>query len=538
MGFAHAGAFDRMKLAVSQFAGRMHWLCQGALGRFREMLRSGGGRFVGYNLLLLAGGAVVLLMIVSAAFIFSSRSQLHATESLRAARVDRLVLEFISDLVDAETAQRGFIITNNEAYLGPYETALGQFAKDSADLRLRAAEVDEGKAIPPEPVEELIKLGQARLDLIGHNLAGFRAGQLDATRLVPMLDRGRLLMDQIRQKGAEIRDVAASVRIARAAAMRDAASLLTTMISLGVAMIVVLTAGATMVMIRHIKQIDEARRELIEINQELESRVRERTEAVMRTNDELQRYAYIVSHDLRAPLVNIMGFTSELESAAERLTSYVRKVGGDTTDPDRADALLAVDEDIPEALGFIRSSMKRMDGLINEILKLSRAGRRVLEPVPLDMQGLVSECVDSIRQRFAEAGAEVQIEGRLPDVVSDRSALQQIFTNLLDNATKYLKDERPGQITVRGRLERGSAVFEIEDNGRGIAEADFERIFELFRRAGVQDKPGDGIGLAHTRMLARRLGGDVRVKSDGEAGTTFIVTIARDLVLRMGRNEA
>ncbi|CAI9408153.1 Adaptive-response sensory-kinase SasA [Pleomorphomonas sp. T1.2MG-36] len=502
------------------------------------MVRWGAGRLVGYSLLFLAGGAVVLLMIVSAAFIFSSRSQLHGTESLKAARVDRLILEFISDLVDAETAQRGFIITKKEAFLQPYENALSQFAKDAADLRLRAAEVDEGKAIAPEPVEELIRLGQAKMDLVGHNLAEFRAGNLDELRLVIASDKGRVLMDQIRQKGADIREIAVAVRIARAAAMRDTATMLRTMISLGVAMIVVLTAGATMIMIRHLRQIDEARQELIEINQELESRVRERTEAVMRTNDELQRYAYIVSHDLRAPLVNIMGFTSELESATEKLTTYVRKTSEDANDLDRADALLAVDEDIPEALGFIRSSMKRMDSLINEILKLSRAGRRVLEPVPLDTQSLVSECIDSIRQRFDEAGAEVRIEGRLPDVVSDRSALQQVFTNLLDNATKYLKDGRSGQITVRGRLERGSAVFEVEDNGRGVAEADFERIFELFRRAGVQDKPGDGIGLAHTRMLARRLGGDVSVKSDGETGTTFIVTIARDLVLRMGRNEA
>ncbi|MCM5552758.1 ATP-binding protein [Pleomorphomonas sp. NRK KF1] len=502
------------------------------------MLRWGAGRFVGYSLLLLAGGAVVLLMIVSAAFIFSSRSQLHGTESLRAARVDRLILEFISDLVDAETAQRGFIITSNEAYLEPYEKALTQFAKDVADLRLRAAEVDEGKAIAPEPVEELIRLGQEKMDLVGHNLAEFRAGNVDELRVVIASDQGRVLMDEIRGKAEAIREIAIAVRIARAAAMRETATMLRTMISLGVAMIVVLTAGATMIMIRHLRQIDEARQELIEINQELESRVRERTEAVMRTNDELQRYAYIVSHDLRAPLVNIMGFTSELESATERLTTYVRKTGEEANDPDQADALLAVDEDIPEALGFIRSSMKRMDSLINEILKLSRAGRRVLEPIPLDTQSLVSECIDSIRQRFAEAGAEVHIEGRLPDVVSDRSALQQVFTNLLDNATKYLKDGRPGQITVRGRLERGSAVFEVEDNGRGIAETDFERIFELFRRAGAQDKPGDGIGLAHTRMLARRLGGDVSVKSDGETGTTFIVTIARDLVLRMGRNEA
>ncbi|WP_036790758.1 sensor histidine kinase [Pleomorphomonas koreensis] len=502
------------------------------------MLRSGARRFVGYNLLLLAGGTVVLLMIVSAAFVFSSRSLLHATESLKAARVDRLVLEFISDLVDAETAQRGFVITRNEAYLAPYETATGEFATDSDDLRLRAAEVDEGRAIPPGPVDELIALGKEKMKLVSHNLEEFRAGNLDEVRLVIASDRGRVLMEEIRQKGAAIRDTAAAVRIARAAAMRESASLLTTMISLGVAMIVVLTTGAALVIIRHLKEIDDARNELVDINQELESRVRDRTEAVMRTNDELQRYAYIVSHDLRAPLVNIMGFTSELETSAEQISAYVRKTADDPSDPERAEVLLAVDQDIPEALGFIRSSMKRMDSLINEILKLSRAGRRVLEPLPVDMQALVTECADSIRQRFAEAGAEVRIEGRLPDVVSDRSALQQIFTNLLDNASKYLKEGRPGEIVVRGRLERGMAIFEVEDNGRGVAESDFERIFELFRRAGVQDRPGEGIGLAHTRMLSRRLGGDVTVKSDGESGTTFVVAVARDLGLRMGRNEA
>ena len=110
-----------------------------------------------------------------------------------------------------------------------------------------------------------------------------------------------------------------------------------------------------------------------------------------------------------------------------------------------------------------------------------------------------------------------------------RAALEQIFSNLLDNAAKYLADGRPGRIEVRGKTRGGYAIFEIEDNGRGVAPADHERIFELFRRAGPQDRPGDGIGLAHTRALTRRLGGDIAVSSDGSSGTTFTVIIARDL---------
>ena len=113
--------------------------------------------------------------------------------------------------------------------------------------------------------------------------------------------------------------------------------------------------------------------------------------------------------------------------------------------------------------------------------------------------------------------------------MSDRTALEQIFSNLLDNAAKYLVRGRPGRIAVRGKTKGGYAIFEIEDNGRGVAESDQERIFELFRRAGAQDRPGEGIGLAHTRALARRLGGDVKVSSDGVSGTTFRVIIARDL---------
>lgn len=501
------------------------------------MTRAFWRSFAGYNAILLSVGAVALFTIVSAAFVYSGRAQYEAGEALKAARVDRLVLEVVSDLVDAETAQRGFIITRTESYLEPYESALVDFERDGADLRLRSGEVDEGRAIPPAAVEELLELGRSKMDLVKHNLQEVRAGRLDDTRVVIASDRGKTIMDEVRTKATAVRDIAAAHRVRSAEQMRRASATLTTLISLGVAMIVVLAIGAAAFVRRHMRDLEAARRDLIEANEDLEVRVVERTNGVLRANEELQRYAYIVSHDLRAPLVNIMGFTAELESATATLRAHLEQFGGDRSDPLVARAHLAAEEDIPEALGFIRTSTNRMDGLINEILKLSRAGRRLLEPESLDVQALVADCIAAIRQRFDEVEAEVVIEGRLPTVVSDRAGLEQIFTNLLDNAAKYLVAGRPGRILVRGRIERADAVFEVEDNGRGVADADRERIFELFRRAGPQDRPGEGIGLAHTRAMARRLGGDVTVSSDGTSGTVFRVVVAKDLALRMRRGE-
>lgn len=489
----------------------------------------------GYGAVVLGGGALILLTIVAASFVFSNRMQDDANLALRSARVDRLLLEFAYDLVNAETAQRGYVITRVEAYLEPYEDAVSQFSADAADLKKWALDLDRGRIVPQQSIDDLIAVGEQKLALVERNLVELKAGRMQPADLYRTSDEGKALMDEVRRRADAIRELVAQNRNGYVVAMRSAASTLIMLISLGAAMIVVLVAAGTLVIRRHMHALDSARNDLIEINDDLEDRVRERTEMVMRSNEELQRYAYIVSHDLRAPLVNIMGFTSELEADLGLLTAHLQKIGGDRSEPAVNDVFAAAEQSIPEAIGFIRSSTTRMDSLINEILKLSRAGRRVLEPTWIDTQALVASCINSIRQRFDAVNAEVTIETDLPPLVSDRLALEQIFANLLDNAAKYLVADRPGRIRIRGNIDRQFARFEVEDNGRGIAEADRERIFELFRRAGQQDRPGDGIGLAHTRMLARRLGGDVTVKSDGHSGTIFVVTVARDLALRMGR---
>ena len=252
----------------------------------------------------------------------------------------------------------------------------------------------------------------------------------------------------------------------------------------------------------------------------------ERVSELDAANEEIQRFAYIVSHDLRAPLVNIMGFTSELENAREEIGKFYRKVAEAQPSLVTPDARAAIESDLSESIGFIRSSTAKMDKLINAILKLSREGRRVLVPEPVSMNNLLEAQRQSLAHQLHERGAGLFIEN-VPDLVSDRLAVEQVFGNLIDNAVKYLEPGRPGKIVVRGRDLGQSVRYEVEDNGRGIDERDYERIFDLFRRSGTQDQQGEGIGLAHVRALVRRLGGTISVKSRLGEGSTFTVTLPK-----------
>jgi signal transduction histidine kinase len=181
-------------------------------------------------------------------------------------------------------------------------------------------------------------------------------------------------------------------------------------------------------------------------------------------------------------------------------------------------------DDFSEALGFIKSSIAKMDRLISAILNLTREGRREFSPEPINMHELIEGIGATVAHQAAEADAQIRVK-TLPGIVSDRLALEQIFSNLIDNALKYLKPGVPGDIEIRGRTKLGYAVFDVTDNGRGIDARDHQRIFDLFRRAGIQDKPGQGIGLAHVRALVRRLGGTMSVASELNHGSTFTVTL-------------
>jgi signal transduction histidine kinase len=284
-------------------------------------------------------------------------------------------------------------------------------------------------------------------------------------------------------------------------------------------------AGSLWVIFHYIADLNASRAALEDLNEGLEEEVRSRTGELRRANEEIQRFAYIVSHDLRSPLVNVMGFTSELEAAAKPLVSLLEQADAEAPQIVTPEARLAVTSDLPESLGFIRASTQKMDRLINAILRLSREGRRVLAPEAVDLTQMFGGLVATMQHRVDELGAAIEVAPGLPSVVSDRLALEQIFSNLLENALKYLKPGRPGLIRVSAHRRGERVVVEIADNGRGVDPKDHDRIFDLFRRSGAQDQPGEGIGLAHVRALGYRLGATVTVDSALDQGATFRVSL-------------
>jgi len=289
-------------------------------------------------------------------------------------------------------------------------------------------------------------------------------------------------------------------------------------------LLIAVGAAAFFVVRRYTTDLAGARNRLHVLNTDLESVVSERTADLQRANAEIQRFAYIVSHDLRSPLVNILGFTSELEETNKSLVSLIERAEAEAPQIITDDTRHAR-EDLPESIGFIRASTQKMDRLINAILRLSREGRRTLTPEKLQMEKVLGGIVASLEHRLVETGTTVTIEKPIPDVVSDRVAMEQIFSNLIENAVKYLQPGRPGEVTLRGQKVDDRIVYEVADNGRGIDPRDHERIFDLFRRSGTQDQPGEGIGLAHVRALAYRLGGFIDVKSELGQGATFQVSL-------------
>ncbi len=244
------------------------------------------------------------------------------------------------------------------------------------------------------------------------------------------------------------------------------------------------------------------------------------------TNEELKRFTQIVSHDLRAPLVSLKGFATELRYSIETLRQPGLALLANLPEKDRAVVDEALRETIPEAVGFVESSVTRIDHLTAALLRLSRAGHREFHLEELDTGLLLRETVRSLAHQIESRNIAVEV-GPLPTITSDRTAIEQIFGNLLDNAIKYLDPDRSGQIEVSAEQKADVTVFHVRDNGRGIAEDDMEKVFAPFRRAGTQDVPGEGMGLAFVRTVLHRLGGRIECHSQFGVGTTFSFMLPR-----------
>ncbi|MBF0552888.1 MAG: PAS domain S-box protein, partial [Deltaproteobacteria bacterium] len=264
---------------------------------------------------------------------------------------------------------------------------------------------------------------------------------------------------------------------------------------------------------------------LQEAHDKLEIRVQERTAELMEVNEELKSLAYAVSHDLNAPLINLKGFAAELRRAVGIVRTACPNLLPGLDEPTRTEVTAALEEDIPEALEFIDASTTRMGTLIKAILNLSRLGHLELSLDKLDMTGLVTEVLKSFAHRLEEKNIKVSLPP-LPEIVADRPAMEQIISNIVDNAIKYLVADRPGEIEILADRAHDRTIFCIRDNGRGIAAEDLDRVFDIFRRVGDQDVPGEGMGLSYVRTLVQRHGGRIWCQSSLGRGSSFMFSIS------------
>lgn len=474
----------------------------------------------------MALGFLALIGAGIAAAWVTGENQRHTRWVAHTYQVENLILDARRLLEQGETARRGFLLMpGDRRFLDAYSTVADEL--DPQLRRLRRLTLDN-------PVQER---WFARLD---QRIAALAARRIETIELAEAGKVEEALAtfraDSEAGRMREIRGIfdAMSREERRLLALRDAelrSSEQWFYIVLGIAALLLAAVAATawVTILTYTRDLSHSHDQLSQLNDSLEEIVADRTSDLTRANDEIQRFAYIVSHDLRSPLVNVMGFTAELEAASERLRGLIDRAAGEAPGLVTEDERLAAREDLPEAIGFIRTSTQKMDRLINAILQLSRQGRRVLAPEPIDLVKLVDNLRDTLSHRLDEADAVLETEGTLPRIVTDRFSIDQVISNLVDNAIKYLKPGVPGRIVVRGWQTGTRVTIEVADNGRGIAPSDHQRVFDLFRRSGPQDRPGEGIGLATVRALVFRLGGTIEVASTLGEGATFRLNLPATL---------
>jgi signal transduction histidine kinase len=253
-------------------------------------------------------------------------------------------------------------------------------------------------------------------------------------------------------------------------------------------------------MYREIHERQQAEAKLQEFNQMLEQMVAERTTELQNSNQELDQFAYVAAHDLKAPLRSI-----------SHLSQWIAEEAGDALSLKGKEYILKLE-----------SRVKRMDRLLDDLLLYARAGRQRHTTEEIDSAALVHNVADFL---VLPPGFTISVEESLPRFHTERIPLETVFRNLLDNAIKHHDHPATGQVWVTAQIVDGWVKFAVSDNGPGIAPAFHQRILEIFTSLKSRDQvEGSGIGLAVVRKIVEMRGGNLTVESEEGQGATFHFT--------------
>ena len=458
--------------------------------------------------------ALGILALLSASDYWSTRTFLVTSEEVNHAHeVVEQLDHLLAEMTDAETGQRGYLITGSVRYLAPYERATARIADTLHAIRVLSA---DGSA-EEERLNRLVPQVASRLAIMRETIDLYDREGLAAARQHVLTDRGKTVMDDIRKLVGEM-DRAERMVLLDRGAYAHASARLTRVVVLVSDLLALGLVGSSYVIAmrglaerrRHVVAVEEARGQAERQAGELAVLARDRDEA-RRAAQEASRlkseFLAHTSHEIRTPMTALVGYTELLG------------------DPDLSPAERA------EGLATIRRNGEHLMTIVNDILDLSKieSGRMTIERMACSPFALVAEVTAVLRPRAAHDGLDVEVGYRspLPETIeTDPTRLRQILLNLLGNAIKFTPR---GSVRLEvGPVEDTRLCFEVIDTGIGLDAEQQARLFTAFSQADASTTRrfgGTGLGLAISKRLAGMLGGDLQVRSVPGEGSTFTLTI-------------
>ena len=458
--------------------------------------------------------ALGILALLSASDYWSTRTFLVTSEEVNHAHeVVEQLDHLLAEMTDAETGQRGYLITGSVRYLAPYEQATTRIADTLHAIRVLTA---DGSA-QGERLNRLVPQVASRLAIMRETMDLYDREGFEAARQHVLTDRGKTVMDDIRKLVGEM-DRAERMVLLDRGAYAHASARLTRVVVLVSDLLALGLVGSSYVIAmrglaerrRHVVAVEEARGQAERQAGELAVLARDRDEA-RRAAQEASRlkseFLAHTSHEIRTPMTALVGYTELLG------------------DPDLSPAERA------EGLATVRRNGEHLMTIVNDILDLSKieSGRMTIERMACSPFALVAEVAAVLRPRAAHDGLDVEVGYRspLPETIeTDPTRLRQILLNLVGNAIKFTPR---GSVRLEvGPVEDTRLCFEVIDTGIGLDAEQQARLFTAFSQADASTTRrfgGTGLGLAISKRLAGMLGGDLRVRSLPGEGSTFTLTI-------------
>ena len=479
-------------------------------------------------LLVASFGLALAILATIAVMAYRSTGELvEATErAVRTQAFLNAIDRAVTDLIDAETGARGYVLVGDSRFLEPYEAALRKFEPDLRSLREMAA----GDPVAAGRLDAIEALAALKLAFLAQTIELRRGGDAPAATAQIATGRGKAIMDDIRRLAAEMRDAEQAALLERDQAVRLGAQRATTVILGGSTLAALLIALSTWVAYREAIARRKVNQALVRAHEGLEARVRERTAELAEANnqlgqalDEVQRTqdAMLRQERLRAVGELASGIAHDFNNSLATIVGYTELL---LSDPDGLENRAAVRDN----LHLIHSAAEDAANVVGRLREFYRPREAGEDVRPVQVNDVIARAISLTQPRWrdqAQAGGRtIRVEADLHDVppVAGREAeLREALTNLILNAVDAMPEG--GTLTLRSRPEGERVAVDVSDSGVGMPPEVRARIFEPFFT--TKGERGTGLGLAMVHGIVQRHGGELDVSSAPGAGTTFTIRL-------------